>query len=149
MRLKASRCSSNSSSSRSSTWRPPSATTVATEIFVYRTESLDAALGDLRRRLAQHAEGEDSGLGDFGEHLLPRLIKDGKVRAFLIGGYWKDVGRPEAYLAAHRDFIAGQIDALHDRTPPVQRVPGTGVFLNRTKLTTPLAMRAARSGVLA
>ena len=28
-------------------------------------------------------------------------------------------------------------------TPPVQRVPGTAVFLNRTKVTAPLAMRAS------
>jgi KUP system potassium uptake protein len=34
------------------------------------------------------------------------------------------------------------IDELHERRHPVQRVPGTSVFLNRTKLTTPLAMRA-------
>ena len=38
-----------------------------------------------------------------------------------------------------RDFV----DALHGRTPPVLRAPGTGVFLNRTKETAPLAMRAA------
>jgi KUP system potassium uptake protein len=38
-----------------------------------------------------------------------------------------------------RDFI----DDLHERTPPVLRAPGTAVFLNRTKTTTPLAMRAS------
>ena len=32
---------------------------------------------------------------------------------------------------------------LHERTPPVLRVPGTAVFLNRTKVTAPLAMRAS------
>jgi KUP system potassium uptake protein len=37
-----------------------------------------------------------------------------------------------------REFV----DGLHEHTPPVDRVPGTGVFLNRTKLTAPLAMRA-------
>ena len=35
------------------------------------------------------------------------------------------------------------IDELHDRTPPVLRAPGTAVFLNRTKETAPLAMRAS------
>ncbi|HKE81747.1 MAG TPA: potassium transporter Kup [Solirubrobacteraceae bacterium] len=34
------------------------------------------------------------------------------------------------------------VDGLHDHKPPVERVPGTAVFLNRTKLTAPLAMRA-------
>jgi KUP system potassium uptake protein len=37
-----------------------------------------------------------------------------------------------------RDFV----DELHERRPPVPRVPGTAVFLNRGKATTPLAMRA-------
>ena len=107
----------------------PSATTVATEIFVYRAESLVRALDSLRRELAHEADGEDSGLGDFGEHLLPWLIAHGEVRAFPLGRYWKDVGRPEAYLAAHRDYIAGRVDALADRERPVMtrspdRAPG-------------------------
>jgi KUP system potassium uptake protein len=33
------------------------------------------------------------------------------------------------------------IDDLHGRRFPVRRVPGTAVFLNRSKTTTPLAMR--------
>ncbi len=37
-----------------------------------------------------------------------------------------------------RDFI----DTLHARKPPLLRVPGTSVFLNRGKETAPLAMRA-------
>jgi KUP system potassium uptake protein len=38
-----------------------------------------------------------------------------------------------------REFVA----ELHHRRPPVQRAPGTAVFLNRTKDTAPLAMRAS------
>jgi KUP system potassium uptake protein len=34
------------------------------------------------------------------------------------------------------------VDQLHERRPPLQRVSGTAVFLNRNKSTTPLAMRA-------
>jgi len=34
------------------------------------------------------------------------------------------------------------VDELHARTPPVPRVPGTAVFLNRGKETAPLALRA-------
>jgi KUP system potassium uptake protein len=37
-----------------------------------------------------------------------------------------------------REFI----DALHARKPPLYRVPGTAIFLNRGKETAPLAMRA-------
>jgi KUP system potassium uptake protein len=34
------------------------------------------------------------------------------------------------------------VEQLHTRQPPLQRVPGTAIFLNRGKATTPLAMRA-------
>ena len=34
------------------------------------------------------------------------------------------------------------IDRLHAKKPPLPRVPGTAIFLNRSKVTTPLAMRA-------
>ncbi len=34
------------------------------------------------------------------------------------------------------------VDELHRRQPPLRRAPGTAVFLNRSKATTPLAMRA-------
>jgi KUP system potassium uptake protein len=34
------------------------------------------------------------------------------------------------------------IDELHDRNPPLPRVPGTAIFLNRGKDTAPLALRA-------
>jgi KUP system potassium uptake protein len=37
-----------------------------------------------------------------------------------------------------RAFVA----ELHERRPPLQRTPGTAVFLNRNPTTTPLAMRA-------
>ena len=37
-----------------------------------------------------------------------------------------------------REFI----DQLHNRRPPLARVPGTAIFLNRGKATAPLAMRA-------
>jgi len=34
------------------------------------------------------------------------------------------------------------VDELHARRPPLHRVPGTAIFLNRGKATAPLAMRA-------
>jgi KUP system potassium uptake protein len=37
-----------------------------------------------------------------------------------------------------REFVV----ELHDRKPPLYRVPGTAVFLNRGKATAPLALRA-------
>ncbi len=38
--------------------------------------------------------------------------------------------------------LAAFVDELHEMRPPLPRVPGTAVFLNRGKATTPLAMRA-------
>ena len=34
------------------------------------------------------------------------------------------------------------VEELHEQRPPVRRVPGTAIFLNRNKHTAPLAMRA-------
>jgi glucose-1-phosphate adenylyltransferase len=118
----------------------PSAGTVATEIFVYDTEALMAALQDLRAELAgtqdpQDAADGDSGIGDFGEHLLPRLVESGKVRAVPLTGYWRDVGQPGLYLQSHRDLLAGKVDVFdHPGRPvishwpdrPAARVRGAG-----------------------
>jgi glucose-1-phosphate adenylyltransferase len=97
----------------------PSSGTVATEIFVYQTEPLLEALFELRRELMDQAEGEDSGLGDFGEHLLPRLISGGTVRTEPLPGYWRDLGRPGAYLNGHRDLLAGKVDVFDHPGYPV------------------------------
>lgn len=94
-------------------------TTVATEIFVYDPVVLGEVLSDLRRELVGEAEDDDSGLGDFGEHLLPRLISRGKVYAFAMPGYWRDLGRPEAYLAAHRDLLADRVDVFKHPGRPI------------------------------
>ncbi len=105
----------------------PSSGVVATEIFLYRTDSLLEALFELRRELSADAdedadpgEGADSGLGDFGEHLLPRLISGGTVRTEPLSGYWRDLGRPGAYLDGHRDLLAGRVDVFgHDGYPVI------------------------------
>lgn len=73
---------------------------VATEVFVYDTEVMLAVLEQLAE-----AGGE---LGDFGDRLLPALIERGKVRVFDLPGYWKDVGRPEAYFEAHHDVLVAR-----------------------------------------
>lgn len=99
----------------------PSSGTVATEIFVYDTAALLKALHSLRRELPGGEDG-DSGLGDFGEHLLPRLIDTGRVVAVEIPGYWRDAGQPGQYLQAHRDLLAGKVDVFdHPDRPVVSR----------------------------
>ena len=100
----------------------PSSGTVATEIFVYRTDRLIDALDALRAELSGGAAGAaegDSGLGDFGDHLLPRLIEHGDVRAVPLEGYWRDLGQPGPYLQAHRDLLAGRVDVFDHPDRPV------------------------------
>jgi glucose-1-phosphate adenylyltransferase len=96
----------------------PTTGTIATEIFVYRTESLLEALEVLRASLDGESP-DDSGLGDFGEHLLPRLIETGAVRAVPIDGYWRDLGQPHTYLQSHRDLLAGKVDVFDQPGRPV------------------------------
>lgn len=97
----------------------PSTGRVATEIFVYRAAPLLEALTTLRAELGDEEEGDDTGLGDFGEHLLPRLIETGTVRAVPIDGYWRDLGQPHTYLQGHRDLLAGRVDVFDRPGRPV------------------------------
>ncbi|MEJ7583929.1 MAG: sugar phosphate nucleotidyltransferase [Acidimicrobiales bacterium] len=77
----------------------PQGHVVATEIFLYDTnvllDSLEAIVADV---------GEDE-LSDFGEQLLPRLVERGKVLAFPLSGYWRDLGTIESYWQGHADLL--------------------------------------------
>jgi glucose-1-phosphate adenylyltransferase len=97
----------------------PRTGTVLTELFVYEVQPLLAALRELRAELSAAADGDDSGIGDFAEHLLPRLVEQRQVRAVPLAGYWRDLGRPSAYLQGHRDLLAGKIDAMAAPGRPV------------------------------
>ncbi len=101
----------------------PASGTVLTEVFVYDTAVLLATLRELRAELVGEAEGDDSGIGDFAEHLLPRLVRDGGVLAVPVEGYWKDLGRPAAYLQGHRDLLAGKIDVFRPDRPVLSNWP--------------------------
>ena len=114
----------------------PSSGVVATEVFVYDTAVLLDTLRELRAELVGDQEGDDSGIGDFGEHLLPRLVGTGRAVAVPMTGYWRDVGQPALYLQSHRDLLAGKVDVFDHRTRPVishwpdrpaARVRGAGV----------------------
>lgn len=102
----------------------PASTTIAAEIFAYDPSRLAVALEDLRSERVDAADGDDSGIGDFGEHLVPRLVEDGSVHAFALSGYWRDLGTPSEYVAAHRDLLAGRVDVFDDpRWPILTRWP--------------------------
>ena len=106
----------------------PATTTVATEIFVYRPDVLVETLEELHRELAADSDEGDSGLEDFGDHLLPRLVQKHRVVAHALPGYWKDLGEPHKYLQAHRDVLTDDVGVLDRRNWPIltrqpQRVP--------------------------
>lgn len=96
----------------------PSSSLVATEVFAYEPNSLMEALGLLHHDDDSTPEG-DTGLGDFGDKLLPHLIEHGHVVAHPHRGYWRDLGRPDSYLRAHRDLVAGRVDVFDDPERPM------------------------------
>ncbi len=57
----------------------PTTGVVATEIFLYDTSTLLDVLDQLHRELTATAAPDSNGLGDFGEHLLPRLVDRGRT----------------------------------------------------------------------
>lgn len=76
----------------------PLSDTVACEVFVYDAKLLLSTLNRLEK---------EGNLGDYGEHLLPRLVERGDAYAYPLKGYWLDVGTLNAYHQAHRDFLDG------------------------------------------
>jgi glucose-1-phosphate adenylyltransferase len=109
----------------------PKSGLVATEIFVYDPERLVETLDDLHRELAAERSDDtsgDTGLGDFGEHLLPRLVKSDRVVAHALAGYWRDLGEPHKYLRAHQDVLTDDLGIFDQPGWPIltqqpQRVP--------------------------
>lgn len=77
----------------------PASDRVAMEVFVYDPAALLHALDELH--------DEDDDLADFGDRLIPRLVADGRAYGYEFGGYWRDVGTPDSYWAAHQDLLDG------------------------------------------
>ncbi|HEX5860743.1 MAG TPA: sugar phosphate nucleotidyltransferase [Nocardioides sp.] len=97
----------------------PSTGTVATEIFVYDPAVLVSVLEELHRELGADAGERDTGLGDYGEHLVPRLVDRGRTVVHEMPGYWKDLGQPHKYLEAHRDVLTDDQGVLGDLDWPI------------------------------
>ena len=99
----------------------PAHGTISAEVFVYRTAALLDALGEAEKATRPEADGEDeTGLGDFAEHLIPTLVARGRVRTHALEGYWMDMGRPETYLRAHRDLVRGDVPIFDDEAWPMR-----------------------------
>lgn len=62
---------------------------------------------------------------------FPDLIADGvPVYAWEASGYWRDIGSPAAYLAAHLDLLDGRVRTA--LVPPGARGPGTWIAPDAT-----------------
>lgn len=110
--------------------------TISAEVFVYRKQALIDALHEAEAETRPADEEDETGLGDFAEHLIPTLVAGGNVHAYAMEGYWKDMGRPETYLAAHRDLVRGKVHLFDDEQWPMRT------------LTTNRAAGRVRAGVL-
>ena len=102
----------------------PATSTVATEVFLYQPDVLLEVLEELHREQSDEPdEGDDevgdTGLGDFGDLLLPRLVQRGKVYAHRLDGYWRDLGQPHHYLNAHLELVDRRTD-LFDADWPIR-----------------------------
>ena len=104
--------------------KDPASSIIATEIFLYAPDVLVEVLEELHREESQTGDQDDdgvgdSGLGDFGDLLLPRLVDRGKVYTHRLDGYWRDLGQPHHYLNAHLELVARKTD-LFDADWPVR-----------------------------
>ncbi|MFP4020380.1 MAG: glucose-1-phosphate adenylyltransferase [Halanaerobium sp.] len=66
----------------------------------------------LRKYLIAEAEENDDSAGDFGHHIIPKMMEDElNFYAYTFRDYWKDVGTIKSYWQAHMDLL-GEKPAL-------------------------------------
>ena len=115
-------------------------------LYVFSTKLLKAALEQDKKNLdSQH---------DFGKDILPMLLNEHKVQAYLFGKedgrvspdrYWQDVGTIDAYYQANMDLLKPvpslnlyqndwPIRTYQQQSPPARTIPGSsgteGMFIN-------------------
>ncbi|MCA8829152.1 glucose-1-phosphate adenylyltransferase family protein [Hymenobacter pini] len=93
--------------------------TVTTEVFLYDMPTLERTLEQLH---AQHTN-----LKDYGDYLLPALVKGGRAYCFSLQSYWRDVGVPEAYWRAHMELLDGSGITLNQPDWPLYTLPAPQV----------------------
>jgi glucose-1-phosphate adenylyltransferase len=106
----------------------PASDLVTNEVFVFDPVPTLDLLEEL---------GRDRELEDLGDDLLPRLVEAGRAREHRFDGYWRDLGKPDAYWAAHMDLLEDE--------PPFS--PGDPQWPLRTK-GGGAAAAAVRSGAV-
>jgi glucose-1-phosphate adenylyltransferase len=78
----------------------PATDLVTAEVFLYDAEALLDTLDALK--------SEEGGLQDYGDQLVPHLVKNATVAEHRLDGYWLDLGTPENYHRAHMDLVRGR-----------------------------------------
>ncbi|MDY6051765.1 MAG: sugar phosphate nucleotidyltransferase [Rothia sp. (in: high G+C Gram-positive bacteria)] len=87
----------------------PASQKVATEIFVFSVAALRATLDSLLEGVDRSdTEAVGEALGDYGQTIIPSLVKQHTVHEYLLEGYWKDIGTIDAYYRAHMDLLEGK-----------------------------------------
>lgn len=77
----------------------PLSDVVTTEVFLFDADALLAALEGLS------GPGDDDGLEDLGDQLLPYFVERGRTWAYALDGYWRDVGTVGSYWHSHLDLL--------------------------------------------
>ncbi|MBG6184112.1 glucose-1-phosphate adenylyltransferase [Arthrobacter sp. CAN_A214] len=94
----------------------PRTQVVAAEVFLYDWPTLRGILDLLESR-------HDS-LEDYGNHLVPHLVREGLAVEHRIEGYWRDLGTPATYHQAHMDLLDGKaLDLGHPEWPMLTDAP--------------------------
>lgn len=106
----------------------PRTGTVATEILVYDAQQLISVVEELHHEWSADPDPDDNGLGDFGDLLVPRFVDRGRTVVHAMPGYWRDLGQPHLYVAAHQDILVEDQGLFDDPDWPIltrqpQRVP--------------------------
>lgn len=82
-------------------------------VYLFRTEVLiRALLKDAKNPKSSH---------DFGKDVIPGIIREFKVYAYLFEGYWEDIGTIDAYWKSNLSFLSftPPID-MHDSSWPIR-----------------------------
>ena len=87
---------------------------VTTEVFVFDADALLSAIEELA------GSGDEEGLEDLGDHLLPSFVDRGVTWAHPLDGYWCDVGTIGSYWRSHLDLLGRDpAFALDDQRWPI------------------------------
>ncbi|WP_051476796.1 sugar phosphate nucleotidyltransferase [Arthrobacter sp. Br18] len=88
----------------------------AAEVFLYDWPQL--------RDTLELLESRHGSLKDYGDYLVPHLVREAVVVEHRIEGYWRDLGTPETYHQAHMDLLDGKaIDLGHAEWPMLTDAP--------------------------